>query len=800
MTQVIENPGSAQDRDRAVSSRFVPLNPNAGKGTNADGDGYDGKRIELVRGGGGWGGFDDLVRQQNRQIEENVRMLSGQQHSVFHPIFNRWLDVTEWMPQDEQRWRARVVINRLLPWFMVTHARATENTPIVTYVPGPDLADADLAEMLDILGKTTWWEAGMEDVHDQLMGWVVAAGRGHTISRINPHKGQMRPWIGDDLVPMVDENEQAIGDDDGGQAHMPAQGVPFGPDGKPRAVVIRRSDGSHEVRQTGEPHMTPIGQIEVAVLSPIQVRGSWGPEPWHRKRKHWIRSYHTPEEAYDMFGVELTPTIRSGQVSDIGELERLLYGTGFYNAVAGEWPGQTAKTNTDGFVEVTQLWEAPCNYPGMERTEESPGGRWLVVTPNKVIRDGVRPAAFPHTSPLNTFEFVRIPGRPGGTTPQEMLNPAQRLYNDGYGRIRDHVALSTNPKGVIDQSFGIKTGQFDNRPGVNYIGTRRPGVPAIEYVAPPRLGEDVYKFQEMLRGELDDLGFMIGASDPGAPGESGEKLKEARFNTDRYMGPTMRRAASEYGRMFETWMAFYPTIMDMQTVIAYTGDDNIARSITVFPEMFKEGKVNVRADVESMLPEGRGEKQDKVMMLYDKGMFGLPGSPEALKKFWEAIQMPHLGRVGKPGGVDRVTAEHENGELLLGGDPTHIPVYEWYDDLVHLMVHENYMKSPEFRDLPKKRGQEGQMIQDAFTLHRQAHMLNMQKKMATQVAQQAATQAALTPPGKGGAPGGGKPGAGPSEPAQPKPANDRSPSNLRPPLPAPPTAPIPGGRMPTAAT
>jgi hypothetical protein len=65
----------------------------------------------------------------------------------------------------------------MLPWFVLTHARATENQPIVTFVPGPDRADAELAEVLDIAMKSLWFETGMEDVHDRLMAWVIAAGR-----------------------------------------------------------------------------------------------------------------------------------------------------------------------------------------------------------------------------------------------------------------------------------------------------------------------------------------------------------------------------------------------------------------------------------------------------------------------------------------------------------------------------------------------------------------------------------------------------------------------------------------------
>jgi hypothetical protein len=153
----------------------------------------------------GWGNLDDLVRQQNRQIEENVRMIAGQHNAYYHPVFNKWMDVSEWMTPDERRWKQRPVINRLLPWFVLTHARATENQPIVTFVPGPDRADAELAEVLDIAMKSLWFETGMEDVHDRLMAWVIAAGRGHLLTRIDPQKGKMRPWVGQDLVPIFDE-------------------------------------------------------------------------------------------------------------------------------------------------------------------------------------------------------------------------------------------------------------------------------------------------------------------------------------------------------------------------------------------------------------------------------------------------------------------------------------------------------------------------------------------------------------------------------------------------------------------
>jgi len=767
-------------------SRFVPLRESP----TDDEPQYDGARLTLVR--AGWSAFDDLVRQQNRQVEENVRMLCGLQHSVYHPITGRWIDSTEWMPEAERRWRARPVINVIKPWAIITQARMTENQPIVTFVPGPDRADAELAEILDIAMKTAWFEANMEDVHDRLCSWLLAAGRGHLLTRINPHKGQMRQWTGQGMLPMVDLYDQPISDQDGGQGQYPMQeGVPYGPDGQPRANwrVSDPSDPSRgEMVPTGAPHETPVGAIECDVLAPMQVRGSWGPQPWYQKRRHFIRSFHAPEEVYDMFGIEVEPTVRGGQVSDVGELERLLYGTGFYGAVEGMIDRWGAASNVDGYVELTQLWEAPCARPGMEKTPDQPGGRWLVATPERVLRDGPRPAAFPYTSPLNTFEFVRLAGRPGGSTIQEDLNPIQRAINDDHGRIRDHVALNANPQTMIDAQSGLKPGQRSNMPGQNYVVNRRPGVQAIEHVQPPKLSDDVYKHMEQMVAFFNQIGFTAGANDPGTPGDSGEKVKEVRFNTDRFLGPTMRRMAGEYGRLYENWMAFMPLIWDMETTLHYAGDDNIARTVVIYPELWKEGKCNVRPDVESMLPEGRGEKQEKALTFYGMGLFGDPTLPAAKRKFWEVANMPHLSRFAKPGGVHTTTAEQENGKLVLGTPAQMIPVYEWYDDEAHLAVHENFMASPEFLKIDPQ-------LQDAFAMHRQAHLFNQSQKAAKAAAQMNALAGMGVP---GGAAGGGRPGGGGGPPSAngKKPAGDTS---GRPIPPTPPTTPVPGGVMPTVA-
>jgi hypothetical protein len=361
----------------------------------------------------------------------------------------------------------------------------------------------------------------------------------------------------------------------------------------------------------------------------------------------------------------------------------------------------------------------------MAETTESPGGRHIICTRKKVLIDQVRPLRWKYTSSLRRFEFIRVPGRPGGgTTPQEAMNGAQRSYNRGWAQILEHRNLVTNPKGIIDSMSGLEETEIDNEPGTFHVVTKRPNVAAVEWVAPPPLGQDVYQTQALLLNEINDLGALAGTEgDAPTQDASGELVKELRFNADRFIGPTMKRSVEEFARMAEDWMVLMPLVFDEEEMFSYAGDDNVARTITVMPEMFTEGKVNITPDIESMLPEGRGERQQRITALYANGLFGPPGTPEAIKRFFDLSSFPHLDRARKFGGVHRVTAEQENGHILQGMPPQQVPVFEWYDDAIHLMVHEDFMASPEFL-------KQEEQIRKAFEFHRGMHIMNIQMKAA----------------------------------------------------------------------
>jgi hypothetical protein len=688
-------------------------------------DPHDGVRLKLLH--SYWSSQDEALRRRDRQVEENVRMLAGQQWTVWSDVLGRFIDITRFMTDDEKRWRQRPVINRLLYWYILTHARLTENPPIVTFRPGPDRVDAMLAEVMDTVFKSVWNETGMTEAVDRLMAWLIPGGEAYLLSRVDRTKGELREYVGPAMLSMQGA--------DGGMIERLAEAVPYDAGGAPLAELTPDGTG---YSLTGQPHQEREGELVIDVLSPLECRGEWGPKPWHQKRWHEQVSFLTPEEVYETWGVWVEPdTFGDQDAAGYGELQRMLFGSGYYGA-AGNKAGSefsTAHKNQEGFVRVTTLWMAPSPVvPGMEETEESPGGRLLIGTKAKVLWDSVRPARFKYTSPIRCFRFVNLPGRPSGTTPQEALNPLQQTYNRGAAQILEHRNLVTNPKAIIDKQAGISEEQITNKPGEKLFVTMRSGVVPYSYVAPPALSSDVWRTQEWLKAEQQDLGAIEG-SEGRAPTRNApaELVRELRFNSDRFLGPTLRRAVEEMARMVEDWIAILPTIWDQEKVIAYAGEDSVVRTVTVLPMMFEQGKVNVVPDLESMLPEGRGERQQRAFAMYEAGLFGQPGDPEAVRHYLDIARFPHLNRAVKPGGIHRVTAEQENGRLVQGEQAQAIAVLEWYNHEIHLAVHEEFMSSPEYLKL-------NPAIQQQFVIHRLFHQMAQAVLLEQAMALQGAAQ------------------------------------------------------------
>jgi hypothetical protein len=707
-------------------------------------DEFDGARVQYVK--GTFHAQDDVKRAFERELEDNVKMLAGLQWTVFNQALGHYVDITRWMDDPERRWRQRPVINRMLYWFMLTHARMTEKPAIISYQPATaDRFDAMLAEVADPMGKYIWRCGAMDDAADEMFAWLIAAGESYIICGVDPDRGDVETWQG----PAVLQMDRG----DGNMIERYIEQAPYGPDGQPLAELT--GDGS-TYAETGQPHSERQGEITFEVPCPLQVRGEWGPKPWGRKAWHSYLSYQRIAEIERRYGIKPPPSSGSGPLAHSLELQRLMFGSGWFGSAAASLGSEGISVNLrEGRAPVYTHFEAPVGssetHPEMIETDESPGGRMLVIVGDQVAYDGPRPARFPNTSPIERWDFVKIPGRNNGTTPLEALKPMQRSYNRGYAQLFEHRNLQANPMMVVDTLSGVKNKSITNRPGQILYVTRRPNIVPLDYLNPPNMPTDVWRIQDALKNEMQDIGNLEGSEGRMPSLDASGKVVEAlRFNADRFLGPTLRRAPGGFARVMQAAFAWVPVIWPKEKIISVAGDDQAQVTITVQPELFEYANVNIVPDLESMLPETRSERRANVERWYTMGVWGQPGTPQAIAKLADLLHFPQVGRALLPGGRDVITARQENAQIIQGVPGDQVPLFDWYDDAMHLWVHEDFMKSPEFLNLPPE-------IQIGFMMHREGHLVRLQQQMMEELMAQ---QALAGGPNAGASPGQASPGAG----------------------------------------
>lgn len=653
-----------------------------------------------------WSCQDNLLRQRDRQVEENLRMLHGQHWIVWSRLRGRYVNLADLLTDDERVWRHMPVLNRLVLWFNLLHTRMTENSPIITFQPGPDRIDAELAEVYEIVFKYLWRNLNMLETLDRLVAWLIPGGRSYLKSRINLSGGDPIPARMPATLQLLDQFGQPVAGADGQPISREVPQMPFsmGQDGNFMPAMHLQQDG-----ETGDYAAQPIpgmqmaqmheGALAVDVLSCLEVRGEWGPTPWHEKAYHIQKSLLTPMQAYEAFGVELEPDTNADEAESSGVFWRVLFGSGHFGSATKGGARYTDIPSQQQFVTIYESWHRPSRFPGTERTESSPGGRLLITTGGgKVIRDGVRPGDFRYGSPIRAFDFVKLPGRPQGTSPQEFMNGPIRTRNRLFAQKLAHATLAANPIRVLDRSQGLEEGKVPNTPGAEIVADRsRSEKPPVEYIGVPALGQDVDQAAMQLRDEIDELGRITGTEGQTPTGRASARLvQQLRMNSDRPVAGTMRSMVMELGRLAEDWLVYIPTIWDEEKLLSVAGSDGVARTIAVKPMLFRDGTINAAPDIESMLPETRQERMERAMMFRTSGVWGDPMSPTAIQQFLDYARFPQMTNGYRPGGPDRSMAETNLGRLLQGVPASQINVYPWYNFGLHRFVLEQFLKSPEY--------------------------------------------------------------------------------------------------------
>jgi hypothetical protein len=684
-----------------------------------------------------WNAQNGAYMGYARTVEEHIRMLSGRQWDLWSDMYGRFIDVLQFMDDKERRHAMRPVMDYLGYWYALTLSKVLENRGVISFQPATsDRVDEMLAEVMEPVWKTLWDQMEMDQRRARMAGWCLIAGEGYYHTRVDFEAGERRELIRPAVLQLLGPDGRPIAGPDGHPIERTIEAAPYDADGNVLAQLQPDPEsGDYGYDVTGDPYQDLEGMPKVDVLCPLQVRAQWGSHiPWRDKR--WIahETFLTPDQVFEQAGVECDPDHYVSDDAGPGQLERMLFGTGYFGATQSDFPSLAGSEDQDarqheGYVRVLSFWEKP--RPRYTPMGETAGGRFIMIAPGaeKVLWDSERPFRTECAGPIRRIGFLDIVGRPHYSTMLEKMVPLQKRLNRIEKHISQHTNLVTDPILLVHDAAGIDGDEWVAEPGsVITHGYNGPGRPA-EWLAPPGLSADVYKEKSDITEQLFIVGSMAGnQSQTPTPTASGELVEQLRVNADRPLTPLTQNMVMGESDVAMDVMAILPTIWDQEKMIAYAGEDNVVRTITVIPEMF-DGRVNVRPNLESAAAESKDRKRERLIQLYQLGAFGNIADPmqqpKAVQQLLQLVNFPELTRAARPGGTDRVMAEHNLGRLIRGDSAQDIPLLEMYDFAVHLSVVEEYMKSPEFvENTDEQTAAQLVLYREAIMAAQQAQQLN----------------------------------------------------------------------------
>lgn len=688
-----------------------------------------------------WEDWMDPFRAWHRQIEENIRMLSGRQYDAFIPTLSDFVDLSSWFVDADEAWRQFPVFNWVANYFKLTQSKLTENLPAIGFTPATaDFNDATLAQVMEPYFKFQWKQMDMAEQMFELYGWVIAATRAITKLRWDPDRGPAQEFRGPAIIDLVVNGlleRRNLSD-----APYVRQNEGFVP------AILQAENGDVSIDefnriQFGQAESSRLGDLAFDVLPPSSVVWPHGPEPFHMK-PWYTHEYLLPvEDAARRFEVELEPE----EISADDDLNlKLLYGENYgmpNNWAQGFSLGRVDSIVLKGYVRVKEHWRRPIpNHPILSK------GRLLVVTKDRTIYDDINPFwvdGMQETGimPFDAFDQVPVPFRNEGMSDLEIINPIQRAFNRRMAGAMDSVDHNEQPTTIWNEHV-IEEEDLGNvnRPGNQIRGNLL-----------PQLGPPFVRFDaaDLPRGSIDlsnlllDWMQVFGAQGEGAAGQavtedaSGELQREVRFDSDRVWGATLRKHSYVWSRIALKIQGITAACMEDERLIVLAGADQMIQYVNISRELLTTGRVNTEPQPESQILESRQEKQNRVLSLMGVELIDRTEAREILN-------YPDVNRATRPGGIAFSLANQENIELLLGGQPQ---VFPTDDHAAHLVVHLRQMQTVQFRQAEEN-------IQFGYFQHVQLHELIAAQEVARKavLAAQVSQSVELPTPGAAGSPAG----------------------------------------------
>lgn len=291
-------------------------------------------------------------------------------------------------------------------------------------------------------------------------------------------------------------------------------------------------------------------------------------------------------------------------------------------------------------VTVLELWERMPDK-SLRRT---------IVANNRLIERG--PSPFNH----DMYPFVHIPCYASTESfwafgEIQVIEHLQELINKREGQISDILRLNGNPILVVDHEAGVKIDNLVARPGM-IIPKNRDG--SVTFLQAPSPAGELFNAKDSDTRDFSEILGIVEALQGIRPVgvESGRffaGLVEQASSRIRLKAKFVEEALSRLGKLLIKGIQQYysvPRIIrigvdQMQFIEVASGGASSPTAVTIPPDV----EFDVEVKPTSTLPRSRKERLDEYLQFYQLGLFGPPGSPEAVEVVLEAAGVENRDQI-----------------------------------------------------------------------------------------------------------------------------------------------------------
>lgn len=545
--------------------------------------------------------------------------------------------------------KAPLVINRIGSFIDSRHAKLTKNRPVPRVIPNTkDISDQRAAKYSDQELMMLWRKIGMEEEYSKLILTMLIKGTAFMRTTWDPAAGD---YFDQDV--MTEDGALVVGEDGIEQDRIFLGEVcskfisPF--------QVIPANDGIPEIKDQD-------WIIERGFCSNIYLESLY---PHLRGKLKKKDDYYLRTE-YERIIQRLATPWFSGQSNSSFAQKR-------------------DSTNSESLVKT--FWMKP-NYQYKQ-------GLMIVVIDNEVAAA----SSFPNDFGKNCYPIVRFTEKEDGYHffPQctvERLIPINKAFNKLRSQKLKNAALMANGKWLVAKGSGLSEEALTDEEGEVIEWNSAVSAPQQAPIAP--MPNYVSELADDLITDFRDVGGQRESSVAPPPNlTAGVSLEVAAEQADEILGPILRGVARDMELVAEQQLLLMNEEYTEKRKLKVIGNDGL-QAIAFLNGADLKNHTDVHIEVESLFPDFRGAKVQKLLDLWDRRIIDDPN------KLLKAFRYGNMDDILQDGEREDESIYLDIQQLKRGKEPQVTPFQNHFVYVKHL---NDFITTPEFQRLIPERKQ-----------------------------------------------------------------------------------------------